>query len=127
MQPQSAFSVRLGEYNPSSDKIIRFRHIVYNEQNHYSPQTGLFTCVIPGLYQFSFLCSAFVDVGSAELLHNNELVQHSFKVSEGGRYLSSGDAVLRLQTGDKVWLEATDGITGLTTTSFFSGHLLFAV
>lgn len=41
--------------------------------------------------------------------------------------MSSGDMVLKLEEGDTVWLEASDGTTGLSTKSFFSGHLLFPV
>lgn len=101
--------------------------MIYNEQNHYSTKTGLFTCVTPGVYQFSFLCTSFISAGSVDLWCNKKLVLRSFKVYLGGRHMSSGDMVLRLQTGDKVWLEATAGTTGLSTKSFFSGHLLFAL
>lgn len=125
-QPQSAFSIRLGEYNPSSEKIIHFRQVIYNEQNHYNMQTGLFTCVIPGVYQFSFLCTSFTGAGSVDLWRNKQLVLHGLKEYQGGHRLSSGDTVLRLEKGDKVWLEASDGTSGLSTKSFFSGHLLFA-
>lgn len=87
----------------------------------------MFTCVIPGVYQFSFHCMSFTDAGSVNLWRNKEMVLRSFKVYVGGLHLSSGDIVLRLQTGDKVWLEVTDGTNGLSTKSYFSGHLLFAV
>ncbi len=126
-QSQSAFSVRLGEYNPSSKRTIHFRQIIYNKQNHYSAKTGLFTCVIPGVYQFSFLCTSFISAGSVDLWRNNKVVLRGFKVFQGGQYLSSGDTVLQLEKGDKVWLDASEGTTGLSTKSFFSGHLLFAV
>nr|XP_046231743.1 eosinophil peroxidase isoform X1 [Scatophagus argus] len=126
-QPQSAFSVRLGEYSSSSEKIIHFQQVIYNKQNLYSTKTGLFTCVIPGVYQFSFLCSSLISARSVDLWRNKELVLRSGSVYQGGRHLSSGDTVLWLEAGDKVWLDAAGGTTGLSTESFFSGHLLFTV
>ncbi|XP_050928847.1 eosinophil peroxidase [Lates calcarifer] len=126
-QPQSAFSIILGEYNPSSETIIHFHQVIYNEQNHYNTKTGVFTCVIPGVYEFSYVCTSFIAAGSVDLWCNSKLVLHGFKVYQGGRHVTSGDTVLRLNEGDKVWLAASDGITGLSTKSSFSGHLLFPV
>ncbi|AWP15193.1 putative eosinophil peroxidase-like isoform 2 [Scophthalmus maximus] len=124
-QPQSAFSVLLGEYKQSVERIIHFHQVIYNDQNHYSTQTGLFTCVVPGVYQFSFLCTSFIGAGGVDLWLNSKLVLQGFRVNQGGHNLSSGDTLLRLKTGDKVWLEAGNGTVGLSTRSFFSGRLLF--
>lgn len=87
----------------------------------------MFTCVIPGVYEFSFLCTSFISGGNINLHRNDEMVLHSLKVYQGGYHLSSGDTVLQLEAGDTVWLEASDGTSGLSTKSFFSGHLLFPV
>ncbi|XP_071386826.1 eosinophil peroxidase isoform X1 [Centroberyx affinis] len=126
-QLHSAFSVRLGDYNPSSNKIIHFRQIIYNGQNHYSTRSGQFTCAIPGVYQFSFVCTSFIRVGSVDLWRNGELVLHSYKFFQGGRQTSTGDTVLQLEQGDRVWVEASGGTNGLSTSSSFSGHLLYSV
>ncbi|XP_042365182.1 eosinophil peroxidase isoform X1 [Plectropomus leopardus] len=126
-QPQSAFSVRLGEYDPSSEKIIRFHQVIYDKQNQYSTETGIFKCVIPGVYEFSFLCMSFTSVRNVDLLVNSKPALHSFNVYQGGHHLSSGDIVLRLEEGDQVWLEANEGTIGLNTQSHFSGHLLYPV
>ncbi|TNN71319.1 Eosinophil peroxidase [Liparis tanakae] len=125
-QSQSAFSILLGEDNPSSEKIIHFRHVQYNKQNLYSTDTGLFTCVTPGVYQFSFLIISIVRVGDVDLKVNSKQVLRAFKVYQAGSHLSSGDTLLQLEAGDKVWLEASSGTTGLSTRSYFSGHLVFA-
>lgn len=111
----------------TSEKIIHFRHIVYNEQNHYSAETGMFTCAIPGVYQFSFVFMAYSGAGSMDLHCNDKVVLHSYPIYQGGRLLASGETVLQLQLGDKVWVEARDGISGLSTKSHFSGHLVFIV
>ena len=126
-QSHSAFSVRLGEYNPSSETIIRFREVIYNQQNHYNTTSGTFTCVFPGVYEFSFLVTSFVSVGNVKLVQNGEVVLGSFKSYQGGQHLSSGDTVLHLAEGDEVWLEASGGTVGMSTRSHFSGHLLYVV
>ncbi|KAJ8286119.1 hypothetical protein GJAV_G00034760, partial [Gymnothorax javanicus] len=51
---QSAFAVRLGRNNPDPDTRIIFREPIYNEQGHYSTETGIFTCAVAGVHQFDF-------------------------------------------------------------------------
>lgn len=119
--------VRLGDSNSSSERIIHFRQVVYNGQNHYSSQTGRFTCVIPGVYQFSFLCPSPDAAADVQLKKNEQLVQRSINIYRGGHHLSTGDAVLWLKTGDQMWLEAANGTMGLSPKSFFSGRLVFPV
>lgn len=111
-KPQSAFYVRLGQYNPSSERTLHFRQVIDSEQKHYSTKTGLFTCVIPGVYRFRFLCASSGGAGSVQPWRNKKLALRGFKVYQGGRYVSAGKMVLRLKTGDKVWVEATHGNTG---------------
>lgn len=122
-QPQSAFSVVLGK-NRSSEKTLHFFNIVYNKQHHYDPHSGLFTCIIPGVYQFSFLCISYISRTTVNLCHNDTVVLHSFKAFVG-RYLLTGNVVLKLETGDTVKLESSRGSAGLSSRSFFTGHLLF--
>lgn len=86
----------------------------------------MFECVTPGVYEFSFQCTSYRASG-VNLRHNSKMVLHSFKLYQNGKYMYSGDTMLRLQMRDKVWLEASSGITGLISQSFFSGHLLFSV
>lgn len=62
-----------------------------------------------------------------DLWLNGKVVLQSFKIYQGGRHMSSGDMVLWLKTGDKVWLQAANGTTGMSTKSFFSGHMLYGV
>ncbi|XP_074546416.1 protein HP-25 homolog 2-like [Halichoeres trimaculatus] len=87
----------------------------------------MFTCVIPGVYQFSFVCISYSSAGSMDLWCNNKVVLHGYPVHQGGRHTASGDTVLRLEEGDRVWVEAKEGMKGLSTKSYFSGHLLYAV
>lgn len=122
-QPLSAFSVVLGKIR-SSNKTLRFLNIVYNRQQHYDSHSGLFTCSIPGVYQFSFLCISYVSHTSVSLWHNNKMVLQSFRAFVG-RYLLTGNIVLKLEAGDTVYLQSSRGSDGLSSKSFFTGHLLF--
>lgn len=122
-QPQSAFSVTLGK-NRSSEKTLHFLNIVYNQQHHYDPHSGLFVCILPGVYQFSFLCISYISHTTVNLWHNNVMVLQSFKAFVG-RYLLTGNIVLKLEKGDTVKLESSRGTIGLSSRSFFTGHLLF--
>lgn len=65
-------------------------------------------------------------MGDVDLKVNSKQVLRGFKVYQGGSHLSSGDTLLQLEAGDKVWLEASSGTIGLSTKSYFSGHLVFA-
>lgn len=87
----------------------------------------MFTCVIPGVYQFSFFCISYSNAASMDLWCNDKVVLRGYPVHQGGRHAASGDIVLRLKVGDRVWLEAKEGTKGLSTKSYFSGHLVFAV
>ncbi|XP_031441215.1 eosinophil peroxidase-like isoform X1 [Clupea harengus] len=126
-QPRSAFSVSLGGSIPSSSNVLRFRRVTYNGQNHYSTETGRFTCQVSGVYQFEFFCTAFQTVGSVQLRRNGSVVMTAFSSYVDGRINYTGDTVVQLGQGDQVWLEATQGGSGLLSESFFSGHILFTV
>lgn len=126
-QPHPAFSVRLGHTNSSSKKVIVFHEVIFNGQNHYSTKTGVFTCATPGFYQFSYHCTSFSTAGSVDLWRNGKLELQGFQSFQGGSHSFMGDLLLQLGQGDQVWLEATQGNKGLSSTSIFSGHLLFTI
>ncbi|KAF7665360.1 hypothetical protein LDENG_00145290 [Lucifuga dentata] len=66
-------------------------------------------------------------MGSVDLWCKGQQVLHSFNMYQGGQYVSSGDTVLQLEAGDKVWLQVSTGTSSLSTNSIFTGYLLFAV
>uniref|UniRef100_A0A8C7Z8F6 Eosinophil peroxidase n=1 Tax=Oryzias sinensis TaxID=183150 RepID=A0A8C7Z8F6_9TELE len=61
-----------------------------------------------------------------DLLQNGKLILHSYTTQQNGYVSASGSTFIKLQRGDKVWLVANNGGNGLTSDSYFSGHLLFA-
>ncbi|MEQ2224016.1 hypothetical protein ILYODFUR_003059 [Ilyodon furcidens] len=120
-----AFSVHLGQNFPKVGTPIPFLDVIYNGQNSYNPKTGFFTCEHPGVYEFQFHWTIYESTASVDLLHNGELVLHSFTTRQSGYITASGSTFIKLGRGDRVWLVANRGGNGLTRDSYFSGHLLF--
>uniref|UniRef100_A0A3B3UI96 Eosinophil peroxidase-like n=1 Tax=Poecilia latipinna TaxID=48699 RepID=A0A3B3UI96_9TELE len=120
-----AFSVRLGNNFPKAGAPIAFHDVIYNGQSSYDPKTGFFTCEHPGVYEFEFHCIIYQNEASVDLLHNGKLILHSFTTRQSGYITASGSTFIKLAKGDRVWLIANHGGNGLTSDSFFSGHLLF--
>ncbi|KAL0979365.1 hypothetical protein UPYG_G00184150 [Umbra pygmaea] len=121
----SAFAMRLAYNNPTPGQPIQFREVIYNGQNHYDTSTGVFTCVEPGVYEFEFHCTIYQNVCNVDLLKNDQLMLHSFTSKQNGYITASGGTLLLLSKGDKIWLLV--GGNGLTSDSYFSGHLCFTV
>ncbi|XP_037536327.1 eosinophil peroxidase [Nematolebias whitei] len=125
MEEKVAFSVRLGSDFPEAVSPISFKDVIYNGQNNYNTETGYFTCEHPGVYEFEFHCTIHQEAASIDLLHNGKLILHSFTTKQSGYVTASGSTFVKLEKRDRVWLVAKDGANGLTSDSFFSGHLLF--
>ncbi|XP_071339083.1 eosinophil peroxidase-like [Trachinotus anak] len=120
-----AFSVRLGNNFPKAGVPIAFRDVIYNGQNSYDIKTGIFTCQHTGVYEFQFHCTINKNDASVDLLRNGELIVHSFTTKQNGSITASGHTYIKIHKGDKLWLMANHSSNGLTSDSFFSGHLLF--
>ncbi|XP_059193312.1 eosinophil peroxidase-like isoform X1 [Centropristis striata] len=120
-----AFTVRLGNDFPVSGRPIAFSDVIYNEQNSYDTKTGYFTCEHPGVYEFQFHSTIYKKSASVDLMHNKDLLVHSYTTRQSGYVTASGSTHVRLNRGDKVYLVANHGSNGMTKDSFFSGHFLF--
>ncbi|XP_051925102.1 eosinophil peroxidase-like isoform X3 [Hippocampus zosterae] len=120
-----AFSVRLSNNFPRPGIPIPFQEVIYNGQNSYDINTGIFTCMYPGVYEFQFSCTIFEHAASVDLMRNGEIILHSFTTKQEGYISASGSTYIKLKRGDKVWLIANFGGNGLTRDSYFNGHLLF--
>ncbi|NXO78074.1 C1QA protein, partial [Sitta europaea] len=126
--PRPAFSAsRLSP--PRTGTAVVFDRIITNQENAYSPQTGRFTCHIPGLYYF-----AFQVVSSGDLclsITKNGLDVASFCDNNSHRILqvNSGSSVLSLAVGDQVFLTTDPArgssiYSGSEVDSVFSGFLV---
>ncbi|KAK2837241.1 hypothetical protein Q5P01_014453 [Channa striata] len=122
---KAAFSVRLGSSPRRNGLPITFNDVVYNGQNSYNINTGIFTCNIAGVYEFTFYCTLFQSNANVDLLRNGRPALHSFTTRQNGFISASGNINIRLNRGDRVWLVANEGGNTMTSDSTFSGHLLF--
>uniref|UniRef100_A0A667XCD6 C1q and TNF related 9 n=1 Tax=Myripristis murdjan TaxID=586833 RepID=A0A667XCD6_9TELE len=131
--PKSAFSVGLTEYTklPATNAPIRFDKIIYNEQNHYDPQTGRFTCSVAGAYFFTYHITVFSKNVKVALMKNGAKIIHTTDNYQSSEDQAAGGAVLQLEAGDKVWLQVAGGefYNGLFADedddTTFSGFLIF--
>uniref|UniRef100_A0A8D2BFX4 C1q domain-containing protein n=1 Tax=Sus scrofa TaxID=9823 RepID=A0A8D2BFX4_PIG len=125
----SAFAVKLTEPFPAPSQPIVFNETLHNHQGHFNLTTGVFTCVIRGLYHFGYHVETFQRAASVGLMRNGTQVSQGEAEAEGGYGHLSGTALLELGQGDKVWLESKRSQAELeegTIQTVFWGVLLHA-
>lgn len=129
---RSAFSVGLTAKFPPLNVPIKFDKVLYNGFNHYSTETGVFTCQIPGVYYFTYHITVFSRNMRVALVKNEHRMLHTADMYQGAEDQASGGVVLELQKGDRIWLQSYGGETfnGLFADpdddTVFSGFLLFS-
>ncbi|XP_078078839.1 complement C1q and tumor necrosis factor-related protein 9A, partial [Mustelus asterias] len=129
----SAFSVglTLSSKYPRSGSPIKFEKIFYNNQNHYNPTTGKFTCVFSGVYYFVYHITVYVKHVRVSLYKNGTRILNTFDSYQNSEDQASGGTLVQLQTRDQVWLQVTGGdfYSGLYADNdddtVFTGFLLF--
>ncbi|NXD27026.1 C1QA protein, partial [Spelaeornis formosus] len=128
VHPRPAFSAsRLSP--PRTGTTVVFDRIITNQENSYSPQTGKFTCRIPGLYYFTFQVVSNGDLCLSITKNGLSVVSFCDNNSLSILQVNSGSSVLRLAVGDQVSL-ATDPARGSSiysgseVDSVFSGFLV---
>lgn len=130
----SAFSVARHSslLSTNGDEIIWWDHVFTNAGGDFVPETGIFTCEIPGYYYFAFHIQKMSDSA-------NPLVQLMLNGVHVGSALEYGDVddddsttnsvVIHLESRDQVWLQLYDATgfhgshNGFTT---FLGYLAAA-
>ncbi|XP_062872590.1 otolin-1 [Trichomycterus rosablanca] len=125
---QSAFSAALTLSFPVANQPVKFGRVIYNLQQHYNPNTGVYTAPVIGTYAFSFHLIASGRPLKVGLFWNFQPVVKSTQASELGTV--SQRVVLHLSEGDWVWLQVKDSstngmFTSTETSSTFSGFLLY--
>uniref|UniRef100_A0A670YFG2 C1q domain-containing protein n=1 Tax=Pseudonaja textilis TaxID=8673 RepID=A0A670YFG2_PSETE len=129
---RSAFSVGLTAKFPPLNVPIKFDKVLYNSFDHYSTETGVFTCQIPGVYYFTYHITVFSRNMRVALVKNEHRMLHTADMYQGAEDQASGGIVLELQKGDRIWLQTYGGETfnGLFADpdddTVFSGFLLFS-
>ncbi|XP_030630615.1 adiponectin, C1Q and collagen domain containing, b [Chanos chanos] len=128
----SAFSVGLSELLPPTNTPIRFNKFFYNDQRHYDDVTGKFHCVLAGVYFFTYHLTVYTKDARVSLYKNDKPVMFTYdQYQESNVDQASGSIILKLQAGDKVWLQifGEEEFGGVyadnTNDSTFSGFLLY--
>jgi len=107
--PMSAFSATTTTPYPPSGEPIKFEHIVYNAESHYDPETGVFTCQVPGVYYFSYNMHVNGANALVALYRNDDPVMFTYdEYNKGFLDQMSGSAVLQLNENDTVYMKIPD-------------------
>lgn len=126
--PKSAFAVKLTDPLPAPSQPIVFKEALHNDQDHFNLTTGAFTCTIPGVYRFGFDIELFQHAVKLGLVKNGtQILEKESKAKDDYRHLS-GNVVLQLTLGDRVWLESkldTMETEKGPIQSMFFGYLLY--
>ncbi|NXR44098.1 C1QA protein, partial [Hippolais icterina] len=126
--PRPAFSAsRLSP--PRMGTTVVFDRVITNQEDSYDPQTGKFTCSIPGLYYFTFQVVSSGDLCLSITKNGLRVVSFCDNNSLGTLQVNSGSSVLSLAVGDQVSLTTDPGrgssiYSGSEADSVFSGFLV---
>ncbi|XP_022530971.2 complement C1q tumor necrosis factor-related protein 5 [Astyanax mexicanus] len=134
--PKSAFSAKLSESRSSPQAVgeaVRFNNIVLNEQGDYNPETGRFTCRVPGVYYFSVHATVYHSSLLFDLMKNGNVVASYFQFFGNWSKPASlsGGTLMHLIPGDQVWVqmgmqEYTGFFSSSKTDSTFTGFLVYS-
>ncbi|XP_003212400.1 complement C1q subcomponent subunit A [Meleagris gallopavo] len=115
---------------PFRGTTVVFDNIITNEENSYSPQTGEFTCSIPGIYYFAYQVISNGDLCLSITKNSERVVSFCDNNSRNILQVNSGSSVLSLAAGDRVSVNTipTKGnliYRGTEADSVFSGFMLY--
>lgn len=125
---QSSFSAALLTSYPAPSRPVPFKRIIYNLNQHYNPDNGVYTAPVNGTYVFSYHLQVSVRLLKVALFYNFEAMVRTTTPVEMNT--ASQQVVMSLHQGDWVWLQVKDTTsngmyTGSEASSTFSGFLLY--
>lgn len=128
-QPRPAFSASLKSPR-STGRTVVFDNIITNQESSYSPQTGEFTCRVPGLYYFTFQVVSSGDLCLSITKNRESMVSFCDYNSRNMLQVNSGSSVLSLAAGDRVSVSTDPArgsmiYSGSEADSVFSGFMIF--
>uniref|UniRef100_A0A8D0BP42 Complement C1q subcomponent subunit A n=1 Tax=Salvator merianae TaxID=96440 RepID=A0A8D0BP42_SALMN len=128
-QARTAFSASRRSPNALGNVVV-FDHIITNQDQAYSGQSGEFICKTPGYYYFAFQVVASGHLCLRLMHKGNAVATFCDNNSRGILQINSGGSVLQLAQGERVWLETEPRLgnsiySGTDADSVFSGFLLF--
>jgi hypothetical protein len=116
---------------------FKFDSVIFNDGQAYSPQTGVFTTPVSGVYTFAI--QIFNTAAQRQLL---DIMVNGNIASRMGMdtHVTGGDpqdsgmtaVIIKLVQGDRVWVQQADGYNAQLTIfatihTFFDGALLYAI
>ncbi|XP_035380178.1 complement C1q-like protein 3 [Electrophorus electricus] len=112
------------------DDVLKFTNVVTNVGSRYNPSTGTFTCRSNGVYHFSYhIVKTGLSLRADLVVNDNMIVASAVAVDALHTDTASNSAVLRLTTGDRVYIRLNKSDSTLKDTqnlfSTFSGYLLY--
>ncbi|XP_016089122.1 complement C1q and tumor necrosis factor-related protein 9-like [Sinocyclocheilus grahami] len=126
---QSTFSAALLTSLPQPSRPVPFKRVIYNLNQNYNPDNGVYTAPVNGTYVFSYHLQVSNRALKVGLFHNFEaMVRTTTPTAEMNT--ASQQVVLSLSQGDWVWVQVKDVNTngmyaGSEASSTFSGFLLY--
>uniref|UniRef100_H0YQ39 C1q and TNF related 5 n=1 Tax=Taeniopygia guttata TaxID=59729 RepID=H0YQ39_TAEGU len=133
--PRSAFSAKRSETRspPLADQPILFDVVLINEQGHYDPGTGKFTCEVPGLYYFAVHATVYRTSLQFDIMKNGHSIASFFQYYGNWPKPTSlsGGTLVRLEPEDEVWVQVGVGdyigfYASVKTDSTFTGFLVYS-
>ncbi|KAG5837186.1 complement C1q and tumor necrosis factor-related protein 9-like [Anguilla rostrata] len=103
-----AFTAKLDICNsyPTHKGPLRFTNVLVNEGGGYRPETGVFTCPVPGFYSFTVHVSTY---GRAQFMINkngqNVVSAYHSTLCDRKSQMASISSVIELSESDMVWVE----------------------
>ncbi|KAM9359008.1 complement C1q and tumor necrosis factor-related protein 9-like [Symphorus nematophorus] len=106
-----AFSAKLNvdDSYPKHSGILKFANVLVNEGGGYSPDTGVFTCPVDGLYHFIVHMTVY-GRGQCAIFKNGEKVVSLYHTNEpdtlsyNSSHVASVSSVVKLSKKDEVWI-----------------------
>ncbi|XP_038635619.1 complement C1q tumor necrosis factor-related protein 5 [Scyliorhinus canicula] len=131
----SAFSAKRSKSHitPLLNEPVQFDVVIHNDQRHYDPMTGKFSCEIPGLYYFVVHSTVYKTSLQFDIMKNYVSISSFFQYyGNWSKPVSlSGGALMRLDPKDQVWVQVTVGdyngiYSSAKTDSTFTGFLVYS-
>ncbi|XP_068018923.1 complement C1q subcomponent subunit A [Melanerpes formicivorus] len=125
--PRPAFSASRRS-PPAAGRTVVFDNIITNEESHYSPRSGEFTCRLPGIYYFAYQVVSVGDLCLSITKNGEPVASFCDDNSRSLRQVNSGSAVLSLAAGDRISISTDPArsaiYSGSEADSVFSGFML---
>ena len=92
----------------TTDQVVMFPAVTYNEGSGYSNSTGKFTAPVSGVYAFAKqTCTASGKYAYTAFVHNTQIVLTSVASTPSASSCSSAQIFVYMSKGDIMWVKAT--------------------